>query len=136
MNKKGMDETIRRGTLKHTDVTVQKTDGGFEINGSRDQPADVLLIHYDSREQVRSVILTFTNKESNFQQCVKIKFGELGGHTVPHYNVVTAIQNLGIWYGGLQRYSLEASSFSADHSKRAILVQVRNCGPIIGALRL
>ena len=65
---------------------------------------------------------------------VPIRAGENGGRTLPHRDIVRALQPLGRWTGATLTLDLPAGSDPAYRS--AILVQQGKGGPIIAAARL
>lgn len=79
--------------------------------------ADVWLVRYDPRVQH-----------------VAIGAGENSGVTLAHRNVVRVLVRLGIWSGAAQSYAIPNRGDPAWRS--AILVQARNGGPILAALKL
>jgi hypothetical protein len=79
--------------------------------------ADVWLVRYDPRVVE-----------------VAIRRGENGGRTLPHRNIVRALVRLGSWSGAAQQYVLPPSPDAA--LRTAILVQGKQGGPIISALKL
>ena len=80
------------------------------------RPADVWLVRFDPR--VRQV---------------PVRRGENGGKTLPHRNIVVAMQRLGAWSGEPATYRLPPSSDPALGT--AILVQSAAAGPILAAAR-
>ena len=79
--------------------------------------ADVWLVRYDPRIQN-----------------VAVGAGENSGVTIAHRNVVRSLVRLGGWSGGAQTYALPISGDPAWRT--AILVQEKNGGPILSALKL
>ena len=79
--------------------------------------ADVWLVRYDPR--------TLN---------VPIGAGENSGVTIAHRNVVRALVRLGSWTGTAQSFALPSEGDPAWRA--AILVQVKNGGPILAALKL
>lgn len=77
-------------------------------------PADVWLVRYDPRVQQ-----------------VPIRRGENGGKTLPHKDIVRQLVRLGGWTGAAAAFPLPPSPDPA--LKTAILVQVGDGGPILGA---
>lgn len=79
--------------------------------------ADIFLVRYDPRVQR-----------------VAIGAGENSGVTIAHRNIVRALVKLGDWNGAAKTYAIPAG---ADPAWRAaILVQEKNGGPILAALKL
>ena len=79
--------------------------------------ADVWLVRYDPR------ILN-----------VPIGAGENNGVTIAHRNVVRGLVRLGTWAGKAQSFQLPPAEDTAWRA--AILVQAKNGGPILAALKL
>ena len=65
---------------------------------------------------------------------VAIGAGENSGVTIAHRNVVRGLVRLGVWSGAAQTYALPAGGDPAWRA--AILVQAKNGGPILAALKL
>ena len=78
--------------------------------------ADVWLVRYDPRTVQ-----------------VAIQRGENGGKTLPHRNVVREIVRLGAWSGAAQTYQIQQPRDGAWRT--AILLQVKNGGPILAAVK-
>ena len=110
-----IEALISRSRLIGPSVLVQ---GGVVQVGSGRSPgaaADIWLVRYDPR-----VVQ------------VPIKGGENGGRTLPHKNVVHELVRLGGWSGGAVRYTLPPA---APGLSTAVLVQIRQGGPILSAAR-
>ena len=82
-----------------------------------DAKADVWLVRYDPR--------TLN---------VPIGAGENNGVTIAHRNVVRGLVRLGTWSGAAQSFALPQDGDPAWRA--AILVQAKNGGPILAALKL
>jgi len=80
-------------------------------------PAAVWLVRYDPRTRN-----------------VPIRAGENGGRTLPHKNIVRALDRLGQWTGARASFAIPASPDPAWRS--AVIVQRGRGGPIIAARRL
>jgi hypothetical protein len=78
--------------------------------------ADVWLVRYDPRTVQ-----------------VAIQRGENNGKTLPHRNIVREIVRLGSWSGAAQTYPISQPRDGA--LRTAILLQAKNGGPILAALK-
>jgi hypothetical protein len=67
-------------------------------------------------------------------QQVAIGAGENNGRTIAHRNIVRALVKLGDWNGAAQIYAVPAGGDPAWRA--AVLVQEKNGGPILAALKL
>jgi len=76
-------------------------------------PADVWLVQYDPRALN-----------------VPIRAGENNGRTLPHVHVVRSVRRLGAWTGTERTYPLPTPTAPL---RTAVLVQMPNGGPIVGA---
>jgi hypothetical protein len=92
-------------------------DGDKAGIGAGSGNADVWLVRYDPRSQN-----------------VAIGAGENSGITIAHRNIVRALVRLGGWSGAAQSYALPSGGDPAWRS--AILVQAKNGGPVLAALKL
>lgn len=81
------------------------------------KPATVWLVRYDPRTHN-----------------VPIRAGENGGRTLPHRNIVRALDRLGQWTGASASFALPASPEPTWRS--AVIVQQGRGGPIIAARRI
>jgi hypothetical protein len=112
-------EAVLRRARPAMDATVALSRGRVEI-GAGQAPkagADVWLVRYDPRVQQ-----------------VAIQRGENNGKTLPHRDVVRELTRLGGWNGAPVGFSTLPP---ADPALRtAVLVQARNGGPILAAVRL
>src|SRR5581483_9987620 len=101
--------------LRGPAITI--SGGQVTVAGAAAGPADVWLVLYDPR------VLN-----------VDIGAGENSGLLLPHRNIVRALVRLGAWSGSAQSYAIPAG---ADPGwPTAILVQSRNSGPILSAVKL
>jgi hypothetical protein len=120
----GRDDVVgaRRGELEDLIRRADRGAGGPTIVLKPDRvtiagqggAALVLLVRYDP----------------NIIQ-VPIRWGENGGRTLPHRNVVRDVTALGDWEGGVTSFELPAPSRAG--LKTAVLVQRGSGGPILAA---
>jgi hypothetical protein len=118
VNARDVDFALRRARPA-TAATLVLSPGRVEIGAGQTPKgaADVWLVRYDPR--VRQVA---------------IQRGENNGKTLPHRDVVVELTRLGGWGGAPVAF---ATKPPADPALRtAVLVQVRNGGPILAAARL
>ena len=88
--------------------------------GAGEGKADVLVVYFNSRQQV------------------DIKAGENKGKSIDYRNIVTDVQTVGMWHGGEESIALPARVLKPKKSDGcAILLQTTdadgNPGPVIGA---
>jgi hypothetical protein len=88
--------------------------GGTVEAKAQARPADLWLVRYDPKSRA-----------------VKVKAGENAGRTLPHRNIVIAIERLGPAGGKPLLLPAERPG-----EARAILLQEANSGPVLDALRL
>ena len=114
----GLEAAIRSAAPS---AAVEVVVAGDEVQvrgpASKAQPADVWLVRYDPRVE-----------------WVPIRRGENGGRTLPHRNIVKQFVRLGRWTGGAGAYRLTTATDPALST--AILVQVEDGGPVLGAAKL
>jgi hypothetical protein len=60
--------------------------------------------------------------------------GENSGHELHDFNIVRSIRTLGVWDGAAKSYRAPLSSLPSDATQVAVLVQLANQGPIVGAV--
>ncbi len=86
-------------------------------NGS----ADIILVRYDLDTRM-----------------VSIRAGENGGQKLPHRNIVRQFTSLGTWDGARKNFVLPPPPKSAQGTRlqSVILVQKKNAGPILTAIRI
>ena len=97
---------------------IAAVGGGATIAaGHAAKPAVVWLVRYDPR---------------TIQ--VSIRAGENGGKTLPHSNIVRALDQIGIWNGAAKHFTIPASADPAWRT--AVLVQDGTGGRIVAAARL
>jgi len=96
-----------------TRVTIAFDSVTVGAQSQAQSPADVWLVRYDPR--------TLN---------VPIRAGENNGRTLPHVHVVRSIDRLGSWDGTAHTYPLPGAQAPL---RTAVLVQMPNGGPIIGA---
>ena len=119
-----LDTEIARTESPNDAPTLASAGTGVSVSatssprrGAATSKADVWLVRYDPRVQQ-----------------VAIGAGENSGITIPHRNIVRALVKLGDWTGAASTYSIPAGGDSAWRS--AVLVQEKNGGPILAALKL
>lgn len=116
-NRGELDGAVARATPV-TGPVLSREQGRISVG---DVPAktaaDVWLVRYDPR--------TLN---------VPIGAGENSGVTIAHRNVVRALVRLGSWTGTAQSFALPSDGDPAWRA--AILVQAKNGGPILAALKL
>ena len=113
-NRIGEIEALMGSTRLGGAPSVEIADGAVRI-GRGDAPpggADVWLVRYDPRTVA-----------------VPIRRGENGGRTLPHTNVVHALERIGRWTGRAADFQAAA----AGALRTAVLVQAPDGGPILGA---
>jgi hypothetical protein len=115
VDRRELERAIARATplsgpaLSHVGASVQVAAG---TGGG-----DVWLVRYDPRVQN-----------------VDIGAGENSGVSIAHRNIVRALVHLGDWSGAAQSYALPPGGDPAWRS--AVLVQAKNAGPVLAALKL
>jgi len=98
--------------------TIVAANGRVTIGGApTGPPATVWLVRYDPRVHN-----------------VPVRAGENGGRTLPHQNIVRALDPIGQWTGAAESFTVPASSNPAYRS--AVIVQQGRGGPIIAAGRI
>ncbi|MHC8508322.1 MAG: DUF1223 domain-containing protein [Rhodospirillales bacterium] len=109
-------------------VSLKRADGGAVVitlpgasgagvgAGAVGEPADVILIGYDTFHETR------------------VKRGENAGRTLGHFNVVRAMWAVGEWTGAAQ--TITAPAPEAGDGGVAVLVQARGGGRILGAAQI
>ena len=117
-NRPQLDAAIRAAAVPAVvDVTAVGEKIMVSAVGKEARAADVWLVSYDPRVEL-----------------VPIRRGENGGKTLPHRNIVKQFVRLGQWNGGTSAYRV---SPPADPNLRvAVLVQVKDGGPVLGAAKL
>lgn len=109
---------IRRFDRGTSGPTVAYGNGRIRVGAMKAaKPATVWLVRYDSRTHN-----------------VPIRAGENGGRTLPHKNIVRALDRLGRWTGAPASFALPASPYPAWRG--AVIVQQGSGGPIIAARRI
>ena len=108
---------VRKGDRGSSGPAITFAPGAVTIGaGHTAKPATVWLVRYDPR-----------------LQNVAIRAGENDGRTLPHRNVVRALQSLGSWNGAAARFAIPAAT--DPNWRTAILVQAGTGGAIIAAAR-
>jgi hypothetical protein len=90
-------------------------DVGAHVGSAMNPSADVLLVSYLPEA------LSKPNR------------GENSGQELHEFNIVRSIHTLGVWNGAAKSYRAPRSSLPADATRVAVLVQIANQGPIVGA---
>lgn len=84
-----------------------------------DSPATIWIIGYD------------------YERTVSIKRGELGGQVRKYHNVVQAIKRIGSWTGEEIKLTLSRGDIGdGEYDAYALILQTRETGPIIAAVKL
>ena len=115
-NRAELDAAVAQAATTAFTTRVVITPEGVTVGDARSHrqiAADIWLVRYDPR--------TLN---------VPIRAGENSGRTLPHVHVVRSIDRLGSWDGAERTYPIPTSR-APLHT--AVLVQMRNGGPIIGA---
>jgi hypothetical protein len=103
-------------------VTTQTTDKGsllVSLDGTSSTTADIKLVTLRRNVPVR------------------IGRGENGGRNIVYTNVLSQEALIGTWRGGSHQLTLAANRIATESGERkAILIQQRSSGPIIGATML
>lgn len=112
-----VDALIAKGRTRATTM-VSAVDGRISVAAgvAPRRGADVWLVSYDPR---------------TIQ--VPVKAGENGGKTLPQRNVVRSLKRLGDWRGAAASFATPAAGAGLS---RVVLVQGKDGGPILAALRL
>lgn len=113
-----LDSAIRKFDRGNGGPAIARAGNMVRIGaGTAAAPATIWFVQYDPRVQN-----------------VAIRAGENGGKTLPHRNVVRALQPLGRWTGASASFALPALFDPAYRG--AILIQNGKAGPIVAAGRI
>jgi hypothetical protein len=118
VNRGELDSAVKASRLPAAapSITLDERAVSVAAGAAPKAGADVWLVRYDPRTVQ-----------------VAIQRGENGGKTLPHKNVVREIVLLGAWSGAAQTYQIKQARDGA--LRTAILVQGKNGGPILAALK-
>lgn len=117
-NRQQLDAVLRRSSRTGPEPAVTKAGRSVAIGRGRvARPATIWLVRYDPRVHE-----------------VPIRAGENGGRTLPHRNIVRALDRLGTWNGTPVSFAIGPSADPAWRS--AVLVQDGAGGHILAASRI